>query len=196
MLPNRKSIRLAGYDYSQSGIYFITICSYGKLPIFGSIRNNIMRLNRLGKIVQEELSKTAVIRSNINIDEFIIMPNHLHSIISITDSTGTARHAHTNEKFGRPVQGSIPTIIRSFKSAVTKSAHELGLFIKSQIWHRNYYEHVIRNEEALERIRNYIITNPENWSRDTDNPDHSGKNLFKVWLDQYNIFKSIDNPNY
>jgi len=187
MLPNRKSIRLAGYDYSQSGIYFITICSYGKLPIFGSIRNNIMRLNRLGKIVQEELSKTAVIRSNINIDEFIIMPNHLHSIISITDSTGTARHAHTNEKFGRPVQGSIPTIIRSFKSAVTKSAHELGLFIKSQIWHRNYYEHVIRN---------YIITNPENWSRDTDNPDHSGKNLFKVWLDQYNIDKPINNPNY
>ncbi len=186
MLPSRKSIRLSGYDYSQSGMYFITICSHGKLPIFGNIIAKTILLSEIGKIVNKEWQKTATIRRNIELDDYVIMPNHFHGIICISDSTGTARRARTTEKYGKPVQGSIPTIIRSFKSAVTRSAHELGLFINSPIWHRNYYEHVIRD---------YIVTNPGNWGSDTDNPDQSGKDFFKAWLDQYNIAKPIDNPN-
>ena len=197
MLPSRKSIRLSGYDYSQSGMYFITICSHGKLPIFGNIIAKILLLSEIGKIVNKEWQKTATIRRNIELDDYVIMPNHLHGIITIINDKGrgTVHRAPTHEIFGKPTTNSIPTIIRSFKATTTKQINILRNSPGSKVWQRGYYEHVIRNEEALERIRDYIVTNPENWSSDIDNPDQSGKDFFKAWLDQYNIAKPIDNPN-
>jgi len=196
MLPSRKSIRLSGYDYSQSGMYFITICSHGKLPIFGNIIAKILLLSEIGKIVNKEWQKTATIRRNIELDDYVIMPNHLHGIITIINDKGrgTVHRAPTHEIFGKPTTNSIPTIIRSFKATTTKQINILRNSPGSKVWQRGYYEHVIRNEEALERIRDYIVTNPENWSRDIDNPDQSGKDFFKAWLDQYIIAKPIDNP--
>ena len=98
MLPSRKSIRLSGYDYSQSGMYFITICSHGKLAIFGNIIAKKLLLSEIGKIVNNEWQKTATIRRNIELDDYVIMPNHLHGIITIINDNGrgTVHRAPTN----------------------------------------------------------------------------------------------------
>lgn len=192
MLPNRKSIRLSGYDYSQSGMYFITICSYRKLPIFGNSINDTVLLSEIGSIINKEWQKTAAMRKNVELDDYVIMPNHLHGIICLSDSRGTVHRAPTTEQFGKPTTNSIPTIVRSFKATTTKQINILRNSPRSKVWQRGYYEHVIRNENALEQIREYILTNPENWSRDIDNPDQSGVDVLDAWLNQYNIAKPID----
>ncbi len=163
---NRRSIRLQGYDYSKAGAYFVTICTLGRKCLFGNIVNGRMHLNAAGRIVAEEYLKTAAIRDNIELDEWVVMPNHFHGILVITDGGGTARRAPTMEQFGRPVSGSIPTIVRSFKSAVTKRINELHQTPGAKLWQRNYWENIVRNDAALNRIRKYIINNPIRWELD------------------------------
>jgi putative transposase len=167
-VPHRKrrSIRLQGYDYSQAGAYFVTLCIQNRECLFGDIVNGEMRLNEAGRIVAEEWLKTAEIRDEIELDEWVVMPNHFHGILVIGDCRGTARRAPTVERFGQPVVGSIPTIIRSFKSAVTKCINELRETPGTKFWQRNYWEHIVRNEPELNRIREYIHNNPAHWELD------------------------------
>lgn len=176
-IHRRQSIRLKGYDYTQEGAYFVTICTHEQQHLFGEIVNGKMRLNEYGRIVRDEWNRTAQIRSEIEIDEFIIMPNHFHGIIVIIDCghsarRGTARRARTDadattEHFGTPVSGSIPTIVRSFKSAVSKRINAIRNTPAAQVWQRNYYEHVVRDELDLHRIREYIHTNVTQWGTGT-----------------------------
>jgi putative transposase len=163
---NRRSIRLRGYDYSRAGAYFVTICTQNRECLFGEIMNGEMRLNDAGRIVVDEWLKTAEIRAEIELDEWVVMPNHFHGKLVIADRRGTARRAPTVEQFGRPVSGSIPTIIRSFKSAVTKRINDLRLTPGAKLWQRNYWEHIVRNEPELNRIREYIHNNPAQWKSD------------------------------
>ena len=164
---HRRSIRLRDYDYSKEGAYFVTICTYNREFLFGEIENGKMRLNEYGAIIHDAWVITGQIRPNIKLDEWIIMPNHVHLIIIIGgDGRGTARRAPTGEKFGKPTIGNIPTIIRSFKSAVTKRINELRSLPGIPLWQRNFYEHIIRGENALNRIREYIIYNPMRWEED------------------------------
>lgn len=175
---HRRSIRLKGYDYSQTGVYFVTICAYKRECLFGEINNSVMSLNKFGQIVRDEWIKTKIIRSKIKLDEFMIMPNHFHGIIIIFDNDrrgtgqnncrGTGHRAPTVEQFGKPTHNSIPTIIRSFKSVVTKRINQLRKIPDASVWQRNYYEHVIRHDDEFNRIREYIINNPLNW-RDDEN---------------------------
>jgi extradiol dioxygenase family protein len=120
VLHHRRSIRLKDYDYSQQGTYFVTVCTYNRKCNLGKVVNDEVQLNRYGHIVENEWIKTADIRKNIKLDTYVIMPNHLHGILLITDSRGTVHRAPTVEQFGKPVSGSLPTIIRSFKATVTK----------------------------------------------------------------------------
>jgi REP element-mobilizing transposase RayT len=166
----RYSIRLPGYDYSQNGAYFVTLCTQGRECLFGDIIDGAMRLNEIGELVEEEWRKTAIIRNEIELDEWVIMPNHIHGILIISQGRGTARRAPTFEQFGKPVPGSIPTVIRSFKSAVTKRSNIMRGTSGVRLWQRNYYEIVIRNEDELNHIRRYIIENPTNWNTDRENP--------------------------
>lgn len=175
---HRKSIRLKGYDYSQEGAYFITICTYNRECILGNVVNGKMQLNKYGEIVETEWLRTAKMRDNVELDVYIIMPNHLHGILFIVDKCrGTMHRAPTTnhipkyESFGKPVSGSIPTIIRGFKSAVTKQINEIRHIADVPVWQRNYYEHIIRYEEELNKIREYIINNPLKWELDIENPD-------------------------
>ena len=138
---HRRSIRLKGYDYSQSGLYFITICVQNRHCLFGEIENDEMILNEYGKIAATEWINTESIRDNIRLHEYIIMPNHIHGIIEIIDRKGDCRG---ELQFA-------PTIIKS---------------LKYKIWQRNYYEHIIRNEKSYQRISEYIITNPQKWDID------------------------------
>jgi len=179
MRQNRRSIRLSNYDYTQTGAYFITICTYQRECLFGNIIDDIMVLNDVGQLVADEWIKTALLRKQIELDAFVVMPNHFHGIVWIIDidanenGRGTARRApthgqfaNTTEKFGKPIVGSIPTIIRAFKSAATQKINLHRQTQGSPIWQRNYWEHVIRNESELRAIREYIQNNPAQWELD------------------------------
>ena len=183
---HRRSIRLKGYDYSQEGSYFLTIrASQGK-NLFGDIINGEMVLNEYGIIVRDEWLKTEIIRTEIVLDEYVIMPNHFHAIVSICrdDRIGVGNRpvADTNTLVadtitaatytncslikslpGGPKPKSIGALVSGFKSVVTKRVNEIRQTPGCPVWLRNYYEHIIRNEEDLNRIRQYIINNPAKW---------------------------------
>lgn len=145
---NRQSIRLVGFDYSQEGSYFITICTHNRKSLFGEIFKEQMVMNRVGDIVYHEWLKIPNRFQGIQLGLFVVMPNHIHGIISILKSI--------------PGQ-TIGNIIGAFKSL---SANEYIRLMKmnvkpvEKLWQRNYYEHIIRNENELKQIREYIINNP------------------------------------
>jgi putative transposase len=156
----RHSIRLKDFDYSQLWGYFITINSYEQLPLFGELKSaDEVHLSGIGEIVQREWERMPDRFPNTYLDTFIIMPNHLHGIIFI-DNLVMGRSINQSEKFSCPTTGSIPTIIRSFKGKVTTIVHAMKGHSHQTVWHRNYYEQVIRNEKHLEMVRKYIIENP------------------------------------
>ncbi|MBL8078709.1 MAG: transposase [Anaerolineales bacterium] len=176
-LHHRRSIRLQGYDYTAAGAYFITICSYQREHIFGEVVDGEMRLNALGEIARAEWFRTAELRPQVELheDEFVVMPNHAHGIIWLVEPVGARRRRAPTEKFGKPVVGSIPTIVRAYKSAVTYAINKSQNSRGSVIWQRNYYEHVIRDERELDLIARYIHYNPFNWQVDCDNPENTRK---------------------
>lgn len=159
---NRRSIRLFSYDYSQNGAYFVTVCTQNRECLFGEVVHGEMRLNHAGQIANQCWRNIPTHFPHVDIDEFILMPNHIHGILVI-DGRGTACRAPTGEQFGKPVSGSIPTIIRSFKSAATKRVNESHGTPGTKLWQRNYYEHIIRDDDELNRIRQYILDNPAQW---------------------------------
>ncbi len=163
----RKSIRLREYDYANPNWYYVTICSNDRKIIFGKVENGKMLLNDYGKIVEEEWLKTKELRKNIDLDYYVVMPNHFHGII-IIESRDIASYVPTDEyrKFGKVQPGSLGAIVRSFKSAVTKRINELGKNHSKSIWQSNYYEHIIRNENDLFFTRRYIELNPLKWELD------------------------------
>lgn len=189
----RRSIRLRGYDYSQPGAYFITIVAHERQCLFGTVVDGEMRLNKYGVIVHEEWLAAARIRPYARLDEneLMVMPNHVHGIIWIVDTVGVtqdivgATRRVTPTTANRPVgpaRGSIGAIIGQFKSATTKRINATRGTPGSPVWQRNYYEHIIRNDEPLKRIRQYIATNPLCWAMDRENPDRSAVDEFDQWL--------------
>jgi putative transposase len=172
---HHRSIRLQGYDYTTAGAYFITICSYQREHIFGRVIDGEMKLNALGEIARAEWFRTAELRPLVELyeDEFVVMPNHVHGIIWLVENVGARRRHAPTEKFGKPVSGSIPTIVRAYKSAVTYSVNKSKNLRGAVLWQRNYYEHVIRNERELDLIARYIYYNPFNWQVDRDNLENT-----------------------
>lgn len=165
--PNRKSIRLPEYDYTQEGAYFITIVTQNRNYLFGKIVEGDMCLNPFGNIVSQVWQSVPKHHPKTVVDPFIIMPNHMHGIIKIVGAR-RAVPLHQSEEFGKPVPGSIPTILRSFKSETTRRNNILRSTPGAKVWQRNYYEHVIRDENDYESIYEYILTNPQNWLEDNE----------------------------
>lgn len=176
---DRHSIRLKGYDYAQPGAYFVTMATYQRECLFGEIMNGEMQLNVCGHSAETCWRAIPEHFPNVELGAYVIMPNHLHGILVINDKNdrgGTIYRAPTGEQFGKPVSGSLPTIIRTFKAAVTR---DLGRkFDMHNIWQRNYgacpersrREHIIRNEKEWDRIRRYIEANPSRWAEDNEYP--------------------------
>jgi len=172
---NRRTIRLKEYDYSIPWWYYVTICTFDRKLLFGEIKKGKMILNDIGKIVDEEWMKTKEVRKNVDLDYHVIMPNHMHGIVIINSrgelnspkegKEGGRQYAPTNNKLKSPSQ-TLGAIIRGFKSSVTKQIRELLGNPSIKIWQRNYYEHIIRNENDLHRIRIYIQNNPLKWELD------------------------------
>ena len=176
---HRRSIRLREYDYTEVGAYFVTICTYNRECLFGEIVHGEMRLNGFGKTIEDEWLRTATIRPYIELEGGVIIPNHVHGIVSVRDEgRGKARLVPTTGTFGRPVAGSLPTIIGAFKSASTRRINEMRGTPRAPLWQRNYFEHVIRNEAELSRVRKYIALNPSRWGDDISNPaiNRTGQN--------------------
>ncbi len=204
---HRRSIRLPGYDYTQPGAYFVTVVTHRRAHLFGEVVNGDMRLNAWGDIVRDEWFKTAHIRPYVQLrdDEFVVMPNHIHGIIWIVgspDIVGATRRvaptmdaapgssgaapgpsgAAPTEPRG-PIPQSIGAIIGQFKSIVTKRIYVLDDASGTLIWQRNYYEHIVRHERALNAIRRYIIDNPRRWHLDRENIHRTGSDplAHEIW---------------
>jgi REP element-mobilizing transposase RayT len=163
---HRRSTRLKGYDYSQTGAYFVTVCSLERGFVFGKIAEGQMRLNPLGEIVQACWRCLPQHFWHLELDAFVLMPNHVHGII-VFNGVG-AQHAAPLPHNVTP--GSLGAIVRSFKSAATKRINDGRGTPGAPIWQRNYYEHIVRNEDELHRIRQYIVNNPLQWALDRENP--------------------------
>jgi putative transposase len=168
---HRKSIRLKEWDYAEPGAYFVTLCVHGRECLFGKIVNGGMRLNECGGIVHDEWKRTFQIRPELHIDEFVIMPNHFHAIIFIRDSRrGDPPVAPTKMRPHGPKPFSIGAAMAGFKSVTTKRINQIRNTPGSPVWQRNYYDHICRNGNELNRIREYIRNNPSQWDSDEENP--------------------------
>lgn len=163
---HRRSILLKGYDYSQSGLYFITICVQDRIHLFGKIEQGKMILNDIGKVAQQCWQEIPQHFPNMQLHEFVIMPNHIHGIIEIV----VRANNHSPQQpiqTGSPQQSPskpIGSAIRGFKIGVTKWCRSNTNIYT--LWQRNYYEHIIRSDEAYYTIAHYIITNPQRWQED------------------------------
>ena len=142
-LPRRKNIRLKYYDYSEEGMYFITICTRNRIKLFGEIETKEIKLTKVGKIVEKSIINLEKIYNNITIDEYIVMPNHIHIIIIINEKNNL----------------TISRIINQYKGRITKT-------IGYPIWQKLFYEHIIRNESEYYKIKQYIQNNIVNWKND------------------------------
>ena len=168
---SRKSIRLIGYDYAQAGGYYVTIVTFQRECLFGEIACGEVRLNALGRIVAECWQAIPEHFPRAEVDAFVVMPNHVHGIIFLAGTMVGATHASPlpQPKFPHgPKSGSLGAIVGSFKSAVT---HRAGIELNAgNVWQRNYYEHIIRDQAEYECIARYIAENPSNWEQDDERP--------------------------
>lgn len=170
----RRSIRLFGYDYSQAGLYFVTICVQDRMCLFGDIRVGEMVLNDVGMIVEKCWLDIPNHFPSVKLHEYIVMPNHIHGVLEITDNVGAKNFSPENETLFRSPSKTIGSVVRGFKIGVTKWYNEYcsrannhsPLPVGKSIWQRNYYEHIIRNEEDYCNIAGYIANNPYSWSSD------------------------------
>lgn len=161
-IKNRKPNRLRNYDYSQNGLYFVTICTKGRIEWFGKIENGKMVSNKFGKIVEQQLNWLVEQYYYIDLDCQVVMPNHIHLVIEINQNVGAGRDLPLPVKT-KPLS----ELIGAFKTTSSKLIHQNGLTEFS--WQRSFYDHIIRNEISLNKIREYIQTNPKMWERDRNN---------------------------
>lgn len=178
-IHKRKSIRLKGYNYSQAGLYFITICCQNRECFFGEIKNGEMIWNDAGKMIEKWYFELENKFSDIKCDEMIVMPNHFHCIV---ENVGADLRVCPNGINDIPILGDNPilgehigsplhTVVQWFKTMTTneyiRGVKNLGWKpFDGKIWQRNYYEHIIRNEQSYSIISNYIINNPTQWQTD------------------------------
>jgi REP element-mobilizing transposase RayT len=192
-------LRLDGYDYATAGYYFITVCVQGKEPLLGEIVNGAVVLNKAGRMVDNVWAELPQRYPDVAIDTHVVMPNHFHGIIIIDDNrrgescirpelTGIGKinqgeHKVPGEHKVRPygtLDGTVGRVIQAFKSLTTNAYihgvknHNWRPF-PGKLWQRNYYERIIRNDEELDNVRQYIHDNPGKWASDTENPAHNAK---------------------
>jgi REP element-mobilizing transposase RayT len=174
---HRRSIRLNGYDYRQEGAYCVTICTHNRACLFGEIIEAQTVLSDFGKIVEEEWLQTPVVRPYVDLDAFVVMPNHIHGIIVIADTpVGTQRRCvlPETEPPTNVRAGSLSAIVRSFKAVVTKRINLLRHTPNDPAWQGRIYDQIIRNERMLNALREYIVLNPARWAEDQENPYRIG----------------------
>jgi putative transposase len=195
----RRSIRLQGYDYTQAGAYFVTICTQDRECLFGQVVGGEMVLNTYGRVIATFWQRSPRHSARVELDEWVVMPNHVHGIIVITgdvgrgeaspgigsngicaspfepclSTSGASRDASPLRGGGNPAgppSGSLGAIVGNFKSVTTRRINRIRKTPGARVWQRNYYERVIRDERGLNAVRRYIRNNPGRWSEDRENP--------------------------
>lgn len=174
-----ESARLQSWDYSSPGYYFITVCTHNRLNLFGDIINNVMDLNEFGRIVLAEWHKSFDIRHELLHEDFVVMPNHFHGIVRIVEASGRTSllNSRNNPKSQQKKQSprlppkSISSFMAGIKSAITKRINKIRNAPGAKVFQQRFYDHIIRNEQELNDIRQYIKNNPENWHIDRFNHD-------------------------
>ncbi len=163
----RRSLRLKGYDYSQAGAYFVTICTHRRTCLFGDLAQGVVRLNEVGIIAQQTWDELPVHYPHVSLDAFVVMPNHVHGIILLTDDPVVVGAGF---KPAPTKLHAVPEIVRAFKNFSARAINDRQGSPGASVWQRNYYEHVVRDENDLSRIRQYIANNPVCWAEDDNNP--------------------------
>ena len=185
VVRQRKSIRLKGYDYSSPGAYFVTICTTAREDLFGRIKLGEMQENEFASIVRACWQALPEHYMNVEMDAFVVMPNHVHGIVVITDKFprvgADLRSAPTSAPTGFKRHG-LPEIIRASKSFSARRINESRQTPGAPVWQRNYYEHIIRTNSSLDRIREYIDNNPRQWEFDRENKNRTAANRSDEWL--------------
>ncbi len=206
---HRRSIRLKGYDYSQAGAYFITICTQDRACLFGDVVDGVIRLDEAGQMIQSVWDEIPAFYPGVDTDTFVVMPNHVHGIIVLVGATPRGRPVSFDHPTLGQAQGpaptvgdaasgqaqgvapavgdaasgqaqgpaptlSVPDVVHRFKTLTTKryadGVKQSGWVpFRGRLWQRNYYEHIIRDEESLNRIRQYVLENPIRWAFDREN---------------------------
>jgi REP element-mobilizing transposase RayT len=195
----RRSIRLDGYDYASAGAYFVTICTQDRACVFGDVVDGEMRSNPAGQMVQDVWDGLPTHYPGVNVDAFVLMPNHVHGVVLLTDDDSVGAGPRACPRGGRVVDGvrprddgqpqgvaptgtrrlSLPDVVHRFKSLTTARyrdgvVHHAWPAFRGRLWQRNYYEQIIRDEDSLNRVRAYVSANPARWltDRDNQNPIH------------------------
>ncbi|GAB4487281.1 MAG: transposase [Raineya sp.] len=168
--------RLVGRDYSQEGVYFITICCEGRICFLGDVQENEVILNDWGKIVEEEILLSIEKRTDWKFHQWVIMPNHLHFLIEIVNTSNIDTHnvvdTHCSAYLQQQQQTlhrkprSISSFVAIFKSKTTKKIREMIENPEQKIWQNNYHDHIVRNQDSFNKIYNYIGNNPMMWQKD------------------------------
>ena len=189
---HRRSVRLQGYDYSQAGAYFVTICTVQQAELLGQVTDGGVQLNAYGQIVEDCWKQIPAHFPHASVDAYVVMPNHVHGTIIIdraeAGSNGNpvgATHASPlpeNVRPHGPRPGSLGAIVGAFKSAAARRINRRRGTPGTAVWQRNYYEHIVRSERALDAIREYIHQNPVRWELDRYNPSAVGRDSQAVAL--------------
>ncbi len=159
---NRRSIRLKNYDYTSKGFYFLTLLTHRRIHRFGEIENGEQQLNTLGLIAQQCWEEIPKHFPKVKLHEFVIMPDHIHGIIEITETTDLKNKPKTTRPRG--TSKTIGAIVRGYKIGVTKHFNNMQNN-NSKLWHRDYWDVIINSQKALQNIRQYIIENPKHWKK-------------------------------
>jgi putative transposase len=180
-VKERKRLRLKEYDYSQPGAYFVTICTKDRVQRFGEIVDGEMRANNLAAIVESCWNDLPNHYPNVELDAFVIMPNHVHGIVVVLDEPimvgdKTVRDRSVGDGLrpsptvGSPIRKHpLSEIVRAFKSFSARRINEIQNIPGMHVWQRGYYDHIIRDDRSLTRIREYIVQNPQQWESDKQN---------------------------
>jgi putative transposase len=160
---NRRSMRLAGHDYSSPGFYFVTVCCHDRQHLFGAIKNGSVLLSSAGEIVAEAWLYSAKLRPEFRFDEWVIMPNHFHGIIQIVDAP--MERTEVDRAF-RMRSRSISSLMTGFKGSTTKHINQWRGLPGCPVWQSRFYDRILRDDQALQQVRQYILDNPKNWKQD------------------------------
>ena len=178
-IHHRRSVRLRGYDYARAAAYFVTVCVHEKEHLFGEVVEGEIVLNEAGRMVEAWWRAIPRRYATVQVDSFVVMPNHIHGIIRIVGADPRVRPskgAHVGaDKQGAHIGAPLHRVVQWFKTMTTndylRCVHKLGWPpLSGKLWQRNYYEHISRNQRELNVIREYIATNPVRWDMDPKNP--------------------------
>jgi len=204
-LPKRRSIRLFQYDYSRSGYYFVTICTQERRCLFGAIQDGQMKLNGAGRAIGEKIREMPAIYRGVWVDCAIVMPNHVHILIGLSEGylglgVTPDRTQSLRPELHPDLAIALAEVVKRYKtiSAATyrNGVRNLGWQpYPGRLWQRNYYEHIIRDSEGLSRVREYITSNPQRWSLDRENFRRQGVDPFDAWIESSRGDEQVDGHN-